>query len=211
MSSSESPVAKRSRTSLLLGPALLSVAVGALVGLGLYTFGYAKGLSYFSTAPSACANCHIMNAQYDSYQKASHHTVAVCVDCHLPQAFLPKYLAKAENGWRHGKLFTTGGFKEPIEVQPAGREILEENCVRCHGAITAEMRLHGTEPRDPEHAPGIACLHCHPTVGHGARAGLGGPLTASELRQIERISAARAETNPARPSNAGETRSEGAP
>ena len=82
---------------------LLAGCVGALLGIGAYTFRYAEGLSYFSTEPSACANCHIMQSQYQSWGRASHHTVAVCVDCHLPHAGLRKLLAKAENGYRHSK------------------------------------------------------------------------------------------------------------
>jgi cytochrome c nitrite reductase small subunit len=153
---------------------LLAVALGSLAGIGAYTFSYAKGLSYLSPDPKACVNCHIMQREYDGWQKASHHTVAVCIDCHLPASFIPKYLAKAENGYRHGKLFTTGGFVEPIEVKPRGLEILEHNCVRCHGDVTADMRNHGSP--GSEHGPGeVSCLHCHASVGHGERAGLGGP------------------------------------
>jgi len=163
-----------------LGALLFAVALGALAGIGSYTFTDAEGLSYFQTDPKACVNCHIMQPQYDAWQKASHHTSAVCVDCHLPESFIPKYLAKAENGWRHGKLFTTGGFKQPIEVQAAGLRILQDNCVRCHQSLTAEMR-HGSTASSHDHAgDDLACIHCHSTVGHGPRAGLGGPPRAHE-------------------------------
>ena len=64
---------------------LLAVVVGILLGVGGYTFLYAKGLSYMSDDPEVCINCHIMQPQYDSWQKSSHHAVAVCVDRHLPQ------------------------------------------------------------------------------------------------------------------------------
>ena len=165
-----------------VGPIALAVALGALAGVGGYTFTYAKGLSYFSHDPRACVNCHIMQREYDSWQKGGHHHVAVCIDCHLPEAFVPKYLAKAENGWRHGKLFTTGGFVEPIEVKATGRAILQANCVRCHAALTADMR--GTESDvHPGTATGnFSCTHCHADVGHGEHAGLGGPPTENERR-----------------------------
>jgi cytochrome c nitrite reductase small subunit len=158
-------------------PLLLAIALGALAGVGSYTFSYAKGLSYFSTDPRACVNCHIMQSEYDAWQKASHHTSAVCIDCHLPHDFVPKYLAKAENGWRHGKLFTTGGFIEPIEVKPAGRRILLDNCARCHAALTEELRGLAAEQTVTAHQDRFSCLHCHSTVGHGEKAGLGGPLS----------------------------------
>jgi cytochrome c nitrite reductase small subunit len=68
----------------------LSLAVGVAAGIGTYTFRYAEGLSYFETDPRACVNCHIMQSEYDAWQTSSHHAVAVCVDCHLTQAFVPK-------------------------------------------------------------------------------------------------------------------------
>jgi cytochrome c nitrite reductase small subunit len=166
-----------------IAPLGLSIALGVLAGLGAYTFSYAEGLSYFSTNPEACVNCHIMQPQYDSWQKASHHTSAVCVDCHLPDDFVPKYIAKAENGWRHGKLFTTGGFKEPVEIQPMGRRILQDNCVRCHQDLTSEMHNHGVGVSSHEKNDVTDCIHCHVTVGHGVRAALGGPLTPEERVQ----------------------------
>lgn len=68
----------RKRGPLELALLLLAVALGALAGIGGYTFSYAKGLSYLSTDPRACVNCHIMQHEYDGWQKASHHVAAVC-------------------------------------------------------------------------------------------------------------------------------------
>src|SRR5688572_27523561 len=70
-------------THVLGRPALvLAVLVGLVVGIGFFIFVYAEGFSYFSTDPVACVNCHVMREEYDSWQKASHHAVAKCVDCH---------------------------------------------------------------------------------------------------------------------------------
>ncbi|HET9953831.1 MAG TPA: cytochrome c nitrite reductase small subunit [Polyangiaceae bacterium] len=173
--------------TLPTGPLLLSIALGILAGIGSYTFSYAKGLSYLSTDPRACVNCHIMQREYDGWQKASHHTSAVCVDCHLPVEFIPKYVAKTENGWRHGKLFTTGGFVEPIEIKPAGLVILQQNCIRCHASLTADMRAHGSLGTAQDKA-GVPCLHCHANVGHGDRAGLGGPIGEAEKHELQQLS-----------------------
>lgn len=183
-------------------PWLLAGALGVAVGLGTYTFGYAKGLSYFGTEPRACVNCHIMEPQYAGWQKGSHHTAARCIDCHLPASFIPKYLAKAENGYRHGKLFTTQTFEEPITVKAAGREILQANCERCHadlvhgllgrsgyadldGAAVKRGIEQRASARERElSARGVDCVHCHWTVGHGERAGLGGPRRADERAEV---------------------------
>lgn len=162
-----------------------AVSIGVLGGVGSYTFRYAEGLSYFKKDPEACANCHIMQANLDSWQKSSHHTAAVCIDCHLPHDFIPKYLAKAENGWRHGKLFTTGGFTEPIAVQEAGLKVLQANCEHCHRELTDQILAsepsHGSFTQFGPSA-GLQCIHCHADVGHGPRSGLGGPPTPQELQ-----------------------------
>ncbi len=179
----EPPTRARTRRARL-GWALVALAVslGALGGVSLYTFRYAEGLSYLRTDPRACVNCHIMKPQYDSWQGGSHHAAAVCVDCHLPASGVDKYLTKAENGWRHGKMFSLQTFAEPIRVTPRGREILDENCVRCHAEIGATVTggaphpaMAGTEE--------LSCLHCHAGAGHGARTGLGGPLREAERSQ----------------------------
>lgn len=149
---------------------LLAVLLGMLLGVGAYTFHYAEGFSYLSTDPKACVNCHIMRPQYDSWLKASHHTVAGCVDCHLPAEGVEKYLAKAINGWNHSKAFTLQDFHEPIQITPANARILQDNCVRCHGEFVHEQVAGATTAHGA-----IRCVHCHRTVGHGPSVGLGGP------------------------------------
>jgi len=42
---------------------LLGIALGLLMGVGGYTFIYARGASYMTDDPAACANCHVMNEQ----------------------------------------------------------------------------------------------------------------------------------------------------
>ena len=117
-----------------------AVLVGIPVGVGLFTFRYAEGLSYFSSDPKACVNCHIMRDEYDSWAKSGHHHVAVCIDCHLPHSFIPKMIAKSRNGWNHSSAFTLQNFHEPIMIGPTNAAILQENCLRCHAE---ESQHHG--------------------------------------------------------------------
>ena len=149
---------------------LLAALAGILLGVGGYTFLYAEGLSYMSDDPEVCVNCHIMQPQYDSWQKSSHHAVAVCVDCHLPHDFVGKYIAKAENGWHHSKGFTLQNFHEPIMIKDPNARILQDNCLACHDDLVHELaaRVDGS-------AEEVRCVHCHVTAGHGETAGLGGP------------------------------------
>ena len=169
---SEERNSKRSRKKHVLWVGLM---VGLPLGLGAYTLKYGEGHSYFSKDPAACANCHIMEPQYDSWQKSSHHTVATCVDCHLPHDFVGKYLAKADNGWHHSKGFTMQDFHEPIMIKPKNLEVLQKNCRECHGDF-----VHGTlDVAAPNKEP-LNCIHCHRGVGHGLPAGIGGPWREEE-------------------------------
>jgi cytochrome c nitrite reductase small subunit len=151
-----------------VAPAFVAASLGVFAGTGVVTFRHAEGLSYLSSDPRACVNCHIMRPQYDSWQKASHHHWARCVDCHLPHDLVGKYVAKARNGWFHSKGFTLQDFPEPIVITPPNARILQANCVACHDGITHAIG-------QPE------CVHCHADVGHGAKAGLGGPFHEEEI------------------------------
>ena len=142
----------------------LAVILGTLAGVGAFTFRYAEGLSYFSTDPRACKNCHVMNDEYASWGNARHRAVATCVDCHLPHDFVRKYWAKAENGYHHSKGFTFMDFHEPIMIKPGNARILQENCLVCHGDFVHDI-VRGSTTREDA----VTCVHCHRGVGHGAR------------------------------------------
>lgn len=111
---------------------IYALMAGMLTGLGCYTFIYAEGFSYAGSAPEVCVNCHIMQPQYDSWQKSSHHAVARCIDCHLPHNLMGKYIAKAENGYHHSKAFTLQNFNEPIMIKTGNSRILAKNCIAMH-------------------------------------------------------------------------------
>jgi cytochrome c nitrite reductase small subunit len=140
----------------------LAILVGLVLGIGLFTFVYAEGFSYFSTDPAACVNCHVMREEYDSWQKASHHAVAKCVDCHLPHGGVEKWVAKAENGFWHSKGFTLMDFHDPIMIKPKNSRILQENCMSCH-----QDMVHGMVAGATTDADAVNCVHCHLSVGHG--------------------------------------------
>ena len=143
---------------LIIGAA----GVGAILGLGLFTFVYAEGFSYFTTDPKACANCHIMNDKYDSWVKSSHHIVATCADCHLPHTLIQKLIAKAVNGYHHSKGFTFQDFHEPIMIKAHNSHILQEACLGCHGEFVHTIVVGSTTAKNA-----VRCVHCHASVGHG--------------------------------------------
>lgn len=160
------------------GAITVAAIVGVSAGICLYTFNYAEGLSYLSEDPNACINCHVMQEQFDGWQHASHHRNATCNDCHVPHDSLAhKYYVKAEHGYRHSKGFTFNDFHEPIQITPGSRQVVVDNCIRCHAQIAADTTVltggtaGGAAPGIPSlhslTAQSADCLHCHTRVGHG--------------------------------------------
>lgn len=139
---------------------VIGTAIGLAVGIGVYTFVYAKGASYLTNNPAACANCHIMQEHYDGWTKSSHRAVAVCNDCHTPPGVVAKYATKAANGFRHSLAFTSGRFAEPLQIKPHNREIAEKACRGCHQDIVDAIEA------PPHTGAKLLCIRCHGAVGH---------------------------------------------
>ena len=139
---------------------ILGIAIGMAVGVGAYTFVYARGYSYMTDNAEACVNCHIMQGQFSGWLKSSHRSVAVCNDCHTPPGLVAKYATKARNGFWHSYYFTTGNFPEPIQITSRSREITENACRHCHEEIVQAI-----EP-SPNKSSTLSCIRCHPSVGH---------------------------------------------
>jgi len=146
---------------------VLSVAVaillGAVVGIGGFTFSYGDGAAYLSDDPAACTNCHVMQGHYDSWLQSGHRHVAVCNDCHLPPDAVGKWVTKADNGFLHSLVFTTGDFPDEIRIKDRNARRTQAACLKCHQDLVHTMAPAGP---DREH---LACVHCHQAVGHAQR------------------------------------------
>ncbi len=134
-------------------------ALGIFIGLSVFTFDFAEGLSYFSEDPRACINCHVMREQFDRWNRSSHQAVATCNDCHTPHAFPDKWIVKGINGWNHSVAFTTGNFPNTIRIREFNARIAEENCVECHQTMVSNVH-----PAAGNAA--LSCFACHGNVGH---------------------------------------------
>ena len=145
-----------------------AVLIGVSIGLGAFTFVYAKGASYLTNDPQACANCHVMSEHYAAWTKSSHKTVAVCNDCHAPHDFIGKYATKGINGFWHSFYFTTGRYPDPLRITPRNREVTENACRYCHQDVT-ETIDHGTLKFDNDSDAAMLCTRCHDDVGHWVR------------------------------------------
>jgi cytochrome c nitrite reductase small subunit len=138
---------------------LAYILIPILLGLSIFTFIYAKGGSYLTNDPAACANCHVMQSYYDGWLKSSHRSVAVCNDCHAPSALIPKYYTKASNGFWHSYAFTLDNYQDNLKIKKSNYEIAQKACMKCHSELT-ESISNGTNHQQSD------CIRCHGAVGH---------------------------------------------
>ena len=124
------------------------MVIGIAVGIGAYTFAYAKGWSYLTDIRRPAPTATSCSEQFDGWLKSSHRAVATCNSCHTPANFIGKYATKASNGFWHSFFFTTGGYEDNIQIKPHSREITEQACRNCHQEIVDAIEAHasGSEP-----------------------------------------------------------------
>ena len=142
---------------------LVSALVGLTVGLGLYTFVYARGYAYLTNNPQACANCHVM------------HGILRCLDqvapprgsglqrlSHAPTISPASTLTKIENGFFHSLAFTSGRFPDNIFIRSRDERVTEIH-------LPQLPRTNHHRHRRPASASNtISCIRCHFDVGHSA-------------------------------------------
>jgi cytochrome c nitrite reductase small subunit len=142
---------------------IVGMMMGIALGIGAYTFFYAKGASYLTNDPKACVNCHLMQEQYDGWIKSSHRSVATCNDCHAPHNFVGKYQTKALNGFWHSFYFTTGTYQDPIRITARNQKVTEGACRHCHSDIVETIEGPAGKHSDADRT---SCIRCHRNVGH---------------------------------------------
>jgi len=147
------------KIALLIGVAALLV-VG---GVGLYVTDFT---AYLGNNPSTCNNCHVMDAVYEGWYHGGHSRWTTCNDCHTPHALIPKYLVKAQSGYHHVSAFVLGDIPDAIRAKESSRQVVQENCIRCHEDTIADLDwgMGYTEADE-----GRFCFDCHRSAAHGER------------------------------------------
>ncbi len=174
-------------------PVLL--ASGIFTGLGLFAFFVSNASSYVTDNPEACTNCHIMAPQYATWYHSSHREKTHCNDCHVPHNnVLNKYYFKAKDGIRHAAMFTLRLEPQVIFIKEASREVVHENCLRCHEQLLTDSKLLSYTKEIHSARLERKCWECHRETPHGrvnslssvpyARVPLPGSLTPGWLKTI---------------------------
>lgn len=144
------------------------IMTGILTGLALYTFYISRAWSYVSDKPETCMNCHIMAPQYATWSHSSHRETANCNDCHVPHDnIFSKYWFKAGDGMRHATIFTMRREPQVIFIRDAGRDVVHQNCLRCHENQVSDARTCSLVSSHKGNTQDRLCWECHREVPHG--------------------------------------------
>ena len=169
---------------------LLGIPVGAFLffGIGIVAWASFDATLHYTNSFPFCTSCHEMrDSMLPEYLNSPHGknaagVRAICSDCHVPRAFLPKMKAKMAATvnelpkWALGTLRTREKF-EAARVDMA-REILasmkatdSRECRACHSIESMDKELQdpsAVKKHDKERmlAKGETCVDCHQGVGH---------------------------------------------
>ncbi len=150
----------------------------AIFALGYFAF-VSDAAAYGGSAPETCANCHVMDSQYENWYHSGHENFAKCTDCHLPHDnFAAYYAEKGRQGAKDTFAFVTGKIPVAIRANEKTKGIIQANCIHCH-EDAAETVVMGTQPFDRY------CWDCHRAVAHGTRGASSIPYQDSTLYPIK--------------------------
>ncbi|CAM3979023.1 NapC/NirT family cytochrome c [Mesobacillus zeae] len=117
-----------------------------------------------SSSSKFCSSCHEMKPEYYTW-KASSHSEADCVSCHVDPGL--ENLAKAKaDGAKEAVKSITSTYTAPI-VMP--KEIPDSACETCHNMNNRNTTPSGDLiiPHDRHKNKDIKCTQCHSGVAHG--------------------------------------------
>lgn len=144
------------------------ILLAIITGLGIHILYISNAASYLSDNPETCINCHVMYPQYATWERGSHGRVTTCVDCHIPQDnVVRKYLFKASDGMRHAYVFTFRLEPQVIKIKEAGRNVVQENCIRCHANYLHPVSLRAINAKGIYEDQAGVCWDCHRETPHG--------------------------------------------
>ena len=144
------------------------IVLGMFFGLGFYIIYISNAPSYLSDNPETCVNCHIMAPQYATWIHSSHRQWTSCNDCHVPHDnIFNKYYFKAKDGLRHATIFTLRNEPQVIFIKEDGKEVVQENCIRCHEHLLTDYKLLNKTKDVHTNRTDRECWDCHRETPHG--------------------------------------------
>ncbi|MFH1216682.1 MAG: cytochrome c nitrite reductase small subunit [Pseudomonadota bacterium] len=155
---------------------IATCSVVVAVGLFAYVVKASNMISYLSSDPKVCINCHTMNVYYATWQHSSHRGKATCVECHLPRdSFSNKMTAKSRDGFKHSVAMTLRSYGMNIRATEDASDRIQANCISCHKEIVSQMAMNSSLYQGPAGNGAHIdrrCWDCHRNVPHGTNRNL---------------------------------------
>jgi nitrate/TMAO reductase-like tetraheme cytochrome c subunit len=114
------------------------------------------------SSPESCANCHVIEPYYYTWQNSPHSNVG-CLECHVEPG--TGFLTVKMRGVKEWITYRTKDVSLPIQGK---REISSEACLQCHSTnrrITPSLDLQ-SDFHTPHLGYGTSCADCHADVAH---------------------------------------------
>lgn len=102
-----------------------------------------------------CGGCHSMAEAALTHSK-SLHAKLTCNECHAPYPLPAKLPFKAAEGLRDAFATVSGNIPDLIHAGVKTREVVQENCRRCHGSVLESVNM----------TVKSHCTDCHRHVPH---------------------------------------------
>ncbi|MDR3087960.1 MAG: NapC/NirT family cytochrome c [Azoarcus sp.] len=159
-------------------------AVAGVFVLGILFWAGFNTMMNETNTEAFCISCHEMQSNYREYQDTVHHTNrsgvrATCPDCHVPQEFVPKMVAKVKASadlWHSilGSIDTPEKFnaKRQLLAEREWRRMQANNsqeCRNCHDTNSFDYGVQSYRSAD-QHMEGLekgqTCIDCHKGIAH---------------------------------------------
>jgi len=174
---------------------LLGIPVGGFllffVGVAAWA-GFNAGLKYSDTL-QFCESCHEMRDNIvPGYEEGPHYknmagVRAVCADCHVPHAFVPKMQIKIQKAFNEIPKWALGTLDTPEKFRAVQLELAERvwasmkltdsrECKNCHSLEAMDLSAQDASAakkhvKERMLARNETCIDCHKSVGHSLPSG----------------------------------------
>ena len=157
---------------------------GGIFFAGFLTFGGVNTIFHYTNQLEFCTSCHSMQTNLEEYKETVHYknasgVRAICSDCHVPKAFLPKLKAKifaAKDVYNEiiGTLDTPEKYEEhrwgmANRVWDKMKESDSRECRGCHSFDNMDFSEQTRMARNKHpraQMDGQTCIDCHKGIAH---------------------------------------------
>jgi cytochrome c nitrite reductase small subunit len=148
---------RRKKPVLLAGFGLAGFAVGGVLLFSAFSF-------WWTSQPSFCNRCHVMNKYVDTWQASAHNDVN-CENCHTTPGLFG-FLGGKISGLQVVMNYVRGEFED----YSFNAAVSNASCLQCHEDLLDEVFVDVDNDIRVSHfhivKNGGKCMNCHSTVAH---------------------------------------------